>query len=103
MRKFTISATLALTTALFAGDAAAEHAPTCAKRPLIVENLAKKYNETLVSVGLMSNGNLLEVYAAADGSTWTLITTSPDGESCVEAAGTDWNALEPLPTEGKRA
>ena len=42
-----------------------------------------------VSVGLSSNGTLVEVLASKSGS-WTMIYTKPDGASCVIATGQSW-------------
>lgn len=103
MRKATISATLALTTALFASDAAAQQPVTCADRPEIIKRLAGTYHEHPVAVGLMADGRLLEIFATSDGATWTVLTTDATGVSCVAAVGSDWLMLEPLSTKGKRA
>ena len=45
-------------------------------------------------MGLESNGRLFEVFATDDGSTWTMVITTPDGASCVVAAGLEWQAPE---------
>jgi len=49
-----------------------------------------KYRESPVAVGLASNGKLLEVLTSEDGSTWTILLTSPNGISCLFAAGSSW-------------
>ena len=41
-------------------------------------------------MGLESNGRLFEIFAADDGATWTMVVTTPDGASCVVAAGIEW-------------
>lgn len=40
----------------------------------------------------------IEVYASPDG-TWTIVTTRPDGMSCLMAAGQAWETL-PLIVKG---
>ena len=51
----------------------------------------KKHKESQAAIGVASNGNLLEVYATADGSTWSIVMTNPQGVSCVVAIGKDWD------------
>ena len=38
-------------------------------------------------------GNLIQVFAAKDGATWTMVTTRPDGVSCIVGLGQHWEAL----------
>ena len=66
----------------------------CGERRAVVENLEKTYSEAPVSIGLASNGSVIEVLAAPSGS-FTIILTQPNGVSCVMAAGENW---EDLPT-----
>ena len=44
--------------------------------------------------GLQSNGALIQVFASKDGMTWTIISTRPDGVSCIVALGQHWEALQ---------
>ena len=37
-----------------------------------------------------ANGQLLDIFASPDGSTWTALTTSPAGLACVVASGKGW-------------
>jgi hypothetical protein len=62
----------------------------CSSREAIVSSLAKDYREAPVSVGMMANGNLMQIFASPDTRTWTIISTAPDGMSCVMAAGKSW-------------
>ncbi len=64
----------------------------CDQRDKIVEWLAVKYKEAPIATGVSSNGHLIEVLATQDGDTWTLIITSPDGNSCMIASGQGWRA-----------
>jgi hypothetical protein len=81
-------AALALTVAGH-GGAQAEQMP-CAKLAELTAGLAEHYREKLVSAGLQANGQLLEIFASPDGSTWTALTTSPAGLACVVATGKSW-------------
>jgi len=65
-------------------------APFCDKRETIVSGLASKYSEYIIGRGYESRGALLELLAAEDGSTWTVIISSPDGRACLVASGENW-------------
>jgi hypothetical protein len=39
---------------------------------------------------VMSNGNVLQVFASPDTGTWTIVSIAPSGLSCVLAAGQSW-------------
>ena len=54
---------------------------------------SRKYAEAPVAFGLQTNGNLLQIYASKDTGTWTVISTSPAGTSCIVAAGKSWESL----------
>ncbi len=64
----------------------------CDQRDKIVEWLAVKYKEAPIATGVSSNGRLIEVLSTHDGDTWTVMFTSPDGNSCVIASGQGWRA-----------
>ena len=63
----------------------------CVDRDVALENLAKKYSEAPVAGGITSTGGLVELLTTRDGSTWTIIVTTPQGVSCMVAAGQDWH------------
>jgi len=68
----------------------------CTERKAAVAKLEKDYSEVPVSMGLASNGAVIEVLASPDspeGNTFTIILTRPDGISCVMAAGEAWENL----------
>ena len=67
----------------------------CGERSVMVDGLLKNYAEAPVSIGLASNGSVIEVFASPDRS-WTIVMTRPNGLSCVVAAGEGW---EDLPTQ----
>ena len=54
-----------------------------------------RYSEQRVATGLENSGHLFEVFTSTDGATWTMVVTTPDGASCVVAAGLEWHEPEP--------
>ena len=68
----------------------------CLPRDKMADHLANRYNERPVSMGLEASGKLIELFTAADGSTWTLVMSLPDGPACVVAAGVEWMSREPV-------
>ena len=69
--------------------------PACLPHGAMVDLLAGRYSEQRVSVGLETGGRLIEVFATADGGTWTMVMTTPNGVTCVIAAGLEWQDVEP--------
>ena len=55
-----------------------------------------KYREAPVAVGVTHNGGLIEVLSTGEGQTWSIIITSPQGMSCLVAAGEGWRMVEAL-------
>ena len=78
--------TIAAMLAAVALPAAAAQTRLCAQRADLLEQLAGKYAEAPVAMGLADNGRLLEVIASEDGSTFT----TPEGLSCLMATGRSW-------------
>lgn len=65
----------------------------CQPHREILAHLAKNYRELPAAVGLTNAGNLIEVLSTSDGSTWSIIVTTPNGLSCLVAAGESWQEL----------
>jgi hypothetical protein len=63
-------------------------------RDEVVAQLGGAYKEAPVAGGIAANGNILEVFAAPDGASWTIIVTRPDGMSSVIAEGEGWTFVE---------
>jgi len=59
----------------------------------IAKQLSKKYEEAPIAFGLQSNGNLLQIYTSETQHTWTVVSTTPAGKSCIVAAGKRWESL----------
>ncbi len=71
----------------------------CRDRTTLLERFARQFDERPVGRGLMQDGGVLELLSSADGATWTLVLTQPNGRSCMIAAGQFWQA-EPLGAPG---
>lgn len=67
----------------------------CAPASAFAEQLSSKYGEAPIAFGLQSNGNLLQVWVSEEKGTWTVVSTTPAGMSCIIAVGKGW---EQLPT-----
>lgn len=90
---------LALALLLAAPAAADEPAPqvACAAREKVVATLAREFDERVVAGGVTDGGGLIvEIFASATG-TWTAVTTSPDGRSCLVQSGRGWRVVAPQP------
>ena len=93
--------TLALSAglALIAQTATAQTAtaqPQCNDRKQVLDLLAQKYKEAPVASGVTNNGGLVEVLTDTKGGTWTIIVTTPQGVSCLVAAGEGWREMEQI-------
>ena len=74
----------------------------CGPREAVVERLATVYGETRQSVGISDHNLLIEVYASSETGTWTIVTTSPRGVSCLLTSGFAFESLaESLPPRGE--
>lgn len=63
------------------------------ERAQIIEQLAKKFAEAPVALGIADNGGVIELLTTGTGSTWTILITLPNGMSRVVATGESWTAL----------
>ena len=78
------------------GPASAQGAPAiCTARDGLLSQLEQKYGEVPVAIGV-ADGALIELLTAKDGTTWTIILTSPKGLSCLIASGEGWRPLAPV-------
>ncbi|MEQ9642777.1 MAG: hypothetical protein RIM84_22325 [Alphaproteobacteria bacterium] len=66
----------------------------CGERGDFIKHLEKRHQEQPTSMGLASNGKMIEVLTS-DNGTWTIIVTTADGTSCVVAAGEAWQTMMP--------
>ena len=58
----------------------------CGPRSDIVAQLTVRHSEQRVAIGLVRNGQVMELWMGPAGS-WTLLASMPSGVSCVVAAG----------------
>ena len=82
------TAVLSLALMLTATPALAQVA--CNNRDKIIAWLGTRYQEAPVATGISSKGSLIEVLTTKDGSTWTILLTSPNGTSCIVESGQAW-------------
>jgi hypothetical protein len=91
--------------ALAAQQVAAEpQTRNCAPRDTVIDRLATGYGETRQSIGLGSQGSVVEVFASDDTGSWTITVTLPNGLTCLIASGQSFETLaEALPPKGNDA
>lgn len=89
---FKMLAAITIALILFTVSALAQTA--CLPRDDILGQLAKKYSEVPVALGVTSKGGLVEVLTTSNGSTWTIIITTPQGTSCMIATGEGWRTMD---------
>ncbi|MBL6957530.1 MAG: hypothetical protein ISR52_00995 [Rhodospirillales bacterium] len=82
--------------ALFIGwmtiPSVAEAQMMCGERLEVLKNLQTNYAEAPISLGLASNGGVIEVLSS-DNGTFTIIITQPNGMSCLLVSGENWEDL----------
>jgi hypothetical protein len=91
MRRSSLVAGASLSAALV--QAAAAQPPTCAERSRFLRDLATKYAEAPIAIGLATSGNVIELLKSSSGETWTIIVTMPNGTACLVASGKHWESL----------
>ncbi len=84
--------------ALVASTASAQ-SQLCNERDWVLELLAKKYKESPVAGGVTNTGGLVQVLTDGKSGTWTIIVTTPQGISCVVAAGEGWRLMQQVTVE----
>jgi hypothetical protein len=81
----------------------AHSAPQCDTRDRVTAHLAERYGETRRALGLAGEAAVMELFASDSTGTWTITVTLPDGQMCLMASGSDFQALaEDLPATGPR-
>ncbi|MEM7021275.1 MAG: hypothetical protein AAF637_01650 [Pseudomonadota bacterium] len=71
----------------------------CNAHNKLVEILRGSYAEVPSARGLQSNGHLIQVFVSKKSGSWTIVSTRPDGLSCVVATGRHWQDLTEPPRE----
>jgi len=85
MRNFTLLS-FGIGAMILAGQHAQAQTANCAPHDIITERLITRYGERRQAMGLGGGNTVLELYAS-DAGTWSILITSPDGISCLVAAG----------------
>lgn len=88
-----ITSLLLFGAALMARPALAQSADAGLPRAALVEVLGDSYAEVPVAFGLAKNGGLIEVFASAEGATWTMLLSMPNGLSYVVTTGEAWTPV----------
>lgn len=64
----------------------------CAKHSLMLNFLAKKFSEKPAAMGTVNSDRYMQLFVSS-GGTWTIVITETDGQSCIVAAGENWESL----------
>lgn len=64
----------------------------CAAHKAMVQLLTKKYSETPMGVGTVNQDRFMQLFVSERGS-WTILVTKTNGESCIVAAGKNWEEV----------
>ena len=64
----------------------------CAPRDKLAGELKGRFGEYRISEALAEHG-IVETWANAKTGTWTILRTSPDGQSCMIASGTHYRSI----------
>ena len=70
----------------------------CGLRTALLDQLQGKYCESPISMGLASNGSVIEITRSENGS-WSILQTNPSGVTCLMAAGEHWENIKPKAAE----
>ena len=63
----------------------------CGTRDSVVERLGEKYGEIWRGAGLSGPTAIFEIWASdAWPGSWTILKTTPDGDTCIMAVGEGW-------------
>jgi TRAP-type C4-dicarboxylate transport system permease small subunit len=92
----------ALLVALCLVGTVASAAPQCGLRASVLEQLADRYGEARAAIGIAANGMVMELFAITGSQSWTITVTTPQGQTCLVASGTGYEALaEVAPPPGE--
>jgi hypothetical protein len=91
MSKVAVIAGAFVSAVVLAGTAVA--APVyCGPRQAMLTKLANSLHQQPSSVALTNDGQLLEVVKSETNLAWAILITSPQGLSCIIAAGDNWQS-----------
>ncbi len=78
-------------------------AAVCQTHDSLAKQLEERYAERPVAAGLDAGGRLIVLFASADSASWTMVMTTPAGESCVIVVGEYWQELKQPAIDGPTA
>jgi hypothetical protein len=67
----------------------------CHNHDSLTRTLLERYREVPVSVGIQTDGQLIQIFASGETGTWTILATRPDGVSCILSAGQHYEQRQP--------
>lgn len=68
-------------------------ATTCNERAAVESYLIGKYREQARYQAVNQDGNLMQVWISSDGKTYTIVTTTPGGWSCMIDGGYEFREI----------
>ena len=90
VKPFAIGLIVASMTAATSASAA-----TCANRTAVVERLEDRFGETVIANSMSASNNILEVFAAEEAATWTVLLTLPEQNlTCLVSSGSGSTELQ---------
>jgi hypothetical protein len=83
---------------VFGASASRAQGMACGKHDAIVAALKNHYQESRQAIGLAATAGVVELFVSATG-TWTMIVTTPSGQTCIAAAGRAWQNTPAMKAE----
>lgn len=90
-RSLVISVALGFALVLWQAPAFAQG--QCGPREHLVKSLGDRFKEAPVGMGITQPGQIVELFTSDTGS-WTMVLTTPNGTSCLIAAGESWDTIQ---------
>lgn len=84
----------AATILLLCPTAAVAHRMPCNDRDVVIEHLAREYQEARAAVAVTNRGHLMELFKSENDETWTLVVSQPNNVACIAAHGEGWREVE---------
>lgn len=67
----------------------------CMKHSDFVAEVAREFQERLVGFGILSDKQVIGLFASSRGATFTLVFTTPEGLTCPIGSGNNWRHVSP--------
>jgi hypothetical protein len=83
--------------AAFSFCAAPAQSQVCAPYESVRRALFEQHGEAAVGAGHDDRELVVQLFATADGATWTLVVVRPDGIACLVASGREWRSIAGRP------